>query len=225
MAARGHRAEALVGLEQQAMAVGRADRQIDLEQLALVALEAVLGQREIADAGIDVPGSQRPLRAGGGRVARADQPRLVGVDDRAVRPPDLYPDHLEIQHTATDDPVDALARLGARRDERVVDGGLHHAGREYASQPLGVIDRLGLADATEDQRRDPGERSEGYEARGGKLEHLGGHRGSCSRAAAVRAGASKWNQPHGPLPVPLIQARALGAAPPRSPARPTRPMW
>ena len=84
-----HGAEALVGLEQQRLPVGRVDRQVDLEQLAAAALEAVLRAREVADLGVDAAGRQRLELVVAERVARADQPRLVGVDDAAVGVPQL----------------------------------------------------------------------------------------------------------------------------------------
>ena len=80
--ARAHRAEALVGLEQHRRAVGRADRRVRLQQLALLALVAVLGLGQVAELGVGAAGREQLRLLVAEREALPDQPRLVGVEDR-----------------------------------------------------------------------------------------------------------------------------------------------
>jgi hypothetical protein len=74
---RRHRAVPGVGLEQQGVPARRRDRQVDLEQAALVALEAVLGGRQVAQLGFDAVVAQDLLLVHGQGVAGPDQPVLV----------------------------------------------------------------------------------------------------------------------------------------------------
>ena len=77
----------LVGLEEQAPSRSGPDREVDLEQLALTALGAVLRQREVADPGVDLACAQRGDLVGAEGEAMADQPPRVGVDDAAAPAP------------------------------------------------------------------------------------------------------------------------------------------
>ena len=81
---RGDLAPALVGLEQEQSAVRRPHGDVDLVQVALTALEAVLRPREVAELGAGRSRSQHLALRGIERVARADEARLVRVDDAAV---------------------------------------------------------------------------------------------------------------------------------------------
>ena len=80
-------AEPLVDLEQQRRAVRRADRRVGLQQLALRALVAVLGLGQVAELGVGAAGLEQLLLLRAERVARADQLRLVGVEDPCRRSP------------------------------------------------------------------------------------------------------------------------------------------
>src|SRR5207244_5447499 len=73
----GDRAEAGVRLEQERSVARPADWQVDLEQLLVVAFEAVLGTREVGDFGVRTPSSQRRELLAAERVTPADQTRLV----------------------------------------------------------------------------------------------------------------------------------------------------
>ena len=77
----------LVRLEEQRRPVRRPDRQVDLVQAALAALEAVLGPAEVARSARAPPGAQRVELRVLERVCRPDQPRLVRVDDASVARP------------------------------------------------------------------------------------------------------------------------------------------
>ena len=98
---------AVVRLEQQRVVRVVPDGEVHLEQLAVLALEAVLGLGEVADLGLD------PARAHGVElvvtelVRRADQLRSVGVHDAPVGVPQLDPHHLVVEHLLAHDVVDA----------------------------------------------------------------------------------------------------------------------
>ena len=89
--------------------------QVHLVQVALAALEAVLGACEVAQLGAGRPRAQDVELRRVEREGRADEPRLVGVHDAAVARPDLDPDDPLAEHALLDDPVDGIDRLGARR--------------------------------------------------------------------------------------------------------------
>jgi len=87
----GHAAVAEVRLEQQRCARRRLGAQVDLEELR-VGLEAVLRLGQIAHLGaLFVAREDRPLVLAD-LEPLADQPWLVGIEDRAVLGPDLHPD-------------------------------------------------------------------------------------------------------------------------------------
>ena len=109
-AAGGYRAVALVGLEQELAAVGSLDGEIHLEQVAMTTVEAVLGEREIAQFGVHLAGAERRELLGAEPVAGVDQARVVRVDDPAASCPDLHSHHIVAQHALPHDPIDVAAR-------------------------------------------------------------------------------------------------------------------
>ena len=81
------RAVARVGLEQQGLAARGRDGQVDLEQAALVALEAVLGGLQVAELSGHRVVAQDLLLVHGQGVAGPDEAVPVGVDDPALGGP------------------------------------------------------------------------------------------------------------------------------------------
>jgi hypothetical protein len=104
------RAEARVGLEQQRPAAGPADRQVDLEQLLVVALEAVLGGHQVGDLGVRPPLAQRLAFIGAEREVRPDQPALVGPEDASLSGPDLHAHDRLAQHLLLERRADSAQR-------------------------------------------------------------------------------------------------------------------
>jgi hypothetical protein len=142
--ARADRAEALVGLEQHRRAVGRADRRVRLQQLALLALVAVLGLAEVAQLRVGAAGLEQLRLFGSQREALPDQPRLVGVEDRPVRAPQLHAHDRLAEDLALDEIVELPQRprvslqytVGQRRlDEPALDLDA------LARVALGLLDR------------------------------------------------------------------------------------
>ena len=80
-----------VDLEERRAPLGGADGQVHLQQRAVVALEDVLRLGEVAQLGVGHPGLQGLALVRAERVAAADQPGLVRVDDAPVGVPDLDP--------------------------------------------------------------------------------------------------------------------------------------
>ena len=103
--ARRDRAEALVDLEQQRRSRRRADPRVGLDQLALAAVERVLGPVEVAHLDLGAAVAQQRALAVVERVVAADLGRVVRVEDAPVRRPDL-------------DAHDRAARARARRRRR-----------------------------------------------------------------------------------------------------------
>src|SRR5215218_9900370 len=93
MHAHDERVPALIGPEEARRCAGRRQPGVHLVQVALPALEAVLRLREVAQLGIGLPGDERLALVLAERVDRADQPRLVRVDDAPVAGPDLDSRH------------------------------------------------------------------------------------------------------------------------------------
>ena len=87
-----------VGLEQQRLPAGRPHRPVHLEQPALALLEEVLRPGQVGDLGVGHRGGQHVPLLVAQRERRADQARLVGVDDAAVRRPDLHADDRRTEH-------------------------------------------------------------------------------------------------------------------------------
>src|SRR5262245_42968606 len=145
-AARGDRAEALVGLEQKRPAVRTANRQVHLEQLPEVALEAILGPREVAHLRDGLPGGYGALLVAAEWIARADQPVLVGVDDTTRLIPDLHAHNAVAKHPATDDAVEPCKRRRIAAEHRGRDRRLDDAPRCELCHLPRVPDRLVMAD-------------------------------------------------------------------------------
>ena len=91
---------AVVGLEQQPLPRGRADREVDLEQLAVRALVAVLRLRQVAHLGFDRARVDGANLTGAQHVGLADEAWLVGVEDVALAVPDLHPHERVVEHVA-----------------------------------------------------------------------------------------------------------------------------
>ena len=156
----------VVGLEQQRLLVRRLDRQVDLEQLLGRLLEPVLRPAQVRQLRLGLVGGQRlPLLALELELL-ADQLVLVGVEDRAVRGPDLDPGQRAAQHLAADDVVHLRQRLRVAGQQPVVEHRLDgHVGGERGP-PAGVVDRGPYAEAAagpgrehrdHDQRDESGE--------------------------------------------------------------------
>src|SRR5207237_10050443 len=132
-----------------------AGRKVDRGQLVLAAREPVLGPAAVADLGVDPTAPEDGLLVRAKRIPRPDQPMLVRIDDRAVRPPELYAHDVRAQDSVTHDAVDlrdcrGLAAQQRRRDVRLDDP---TAGERR--DLLRVADRLALADVAQqiDARR------------------------------------------------------------------------
>ena len=197
-----HRAEAQVGLEQQCVALPVVDGEVDLQQPAGAALEAVLRPRHIADLGLDTVAFQGLTVLLVQPVAHADEPRLVGVDDAPVGRPELDAYDVVTEHASSHQPVQALQRRRVtahhgRRDRRSDDA--------LAGQPrdlLGVADRLpapGAADDRDgdqpdgDRRQQAGER-ELHDGRWSPGSQLSGHIGSDTRPERPSRGPAYQDQ-------------------------------
>ena len=123
---RGYGIAALVRLEEERRAVGRADREIDLVEIAVAALEPVLRAVEVAQLRArGGAGTQHVALVGVQREARSDQSRLVGVDDSAGRVPDLDADDPLAEHALVDDAVDRVERRRIAVEEAGLDRRLH----------------------------------------------------------------------------------------------------
>ena len=143
-AAGRHRAVALVGLEQQRLAVrarGPAGR--PRSSLPWPRSKRFSGWvRSLTSA--STPPSQRAQLVRAERVARADQPRLVGVDDPPVARPQLHPHDAVAQHVRRGrcGRARASARRVARRAPRGVRFGPTMPWPASRVTSLGVADRL-----------------------------------------------------------------------------------
>ena len=86
----------------------------------LVALVDVLRLGEVAQLGVGAPRLEGLALVGAERVAAADQPGLVGVDDAAVGRPDLDPHDVLAEHALLHDAVErARGRAGVARERGV----------------------------------------------------------------------------------------------------------
>ena len=142
-AAGGHRVVRQVGLEEQRLPARRPDRPVDLEQLAVAALVPVLRPVQVADLGVRRRRREHValLLAEGER--RADDPRLVGVDDR--------PSGVQIFTRTTSARgrrlADRLVQLGERpRDPGTRSSAPATTLGEQVGRLGGDVDRLALGD-------------------------------------------------------------------------------
>ena len=141
------RAAPLVRLEQEGRPVRRADRHVDLVEVALALLEAVLRTGEVRPLRSRLAVSQRLLLGRVERETGSDQTRLVRVDDAAVAVPELDPDNTIAEHALVDDSVDIGDRGCVALEERRVERGLHDAlSRERRELPR-VAERLVVGEA------------------------------------------------------------------------------
>ena len=162
-------APALVGLEQEWRAVGRADRQVDLVEVALTALVAVLGAREVGQGRVRGSRPQHVELFRLEREPRADEARLVRVHDPPVARPELDTDHPLAEHALLDDPVDRGDRLGlaaeeARRHRRLDDP----LSGQRGELPC-VAEGLGVPEAAQREQRSRPEHREDREPGDGEL--------------------------------------------------------
>ncbi len=176
-AAGRHGVVAVVGLEEEGLTALGVDGQVHLEQLVLVALEAVLGRGQVAHLGLDPAGGEGGLLVVAQVVARPDEPGLVGVDDETVGGPDLDPDERGVEDLLSHQRVEGPDQAGGlvAVEQRVVESGLDHALGLDQGRGAGVGDRLALADAPAGDRRGQRDQAEGQQPGEGELAHLGGH--------------------------------------------------
>jgi hypothetical protein len=194
LGARGDRAEAQVVLVQELAAVRRGDRDVDLEQLAPADLVAVLAAGQLAELGIGPPGDQRRALLTFELEPPADEARLIGVDDVAVRCPDLHPDHRVVQDALPDQPVHPPPGSGIPRHEPVADLGLDDPHGQRTRELRRVVLGVGDARAVHEQRAGDGDDDEGDEA--GQREG-DDERRDASPGAAATADEEGSRQAHG----------------------------
>ena len=163
-AAGRHRAEAVVGLEEQRRPLGAADPQVDLEQLLLAPLVAVLGLGEVRDLRVDGLVLERLALLGADLEALPDQAVLVGVDDATVGPPQLHADHRPPEDAAVDHDVHAADRVGIAAQQRPVDPRRDDPVPGEARHLLGLANRFLGAAAAHDLNRRQAEQRDRHEA-------------------------------------------------------------
>ena len=112
---RGHRPEALIGLEQQRLARRCFHGQVDLEQLSEPAVEAILRPREVADVRLDAAVAKRGELIGAEVVVLADQAPFVRVGQPARGLPQLHPDDRVLEDALSDQLVEARQRAAGAR--------------------------------------------------------------------------------------------------------------
>ena len=123
--ARGHRVVQEVRLEQQPIAVRRLHREVDLEELAEVAFEAVLGLAQVADVGVHGARAERRELVRAQVEPLADQLGNVRVHDRAVGRPDLHAHDRVAQHAVDHQRVDRGEAGRVAADHAVREPRLH----------------------------------------------------------------------------------------------------
>ena len=131
----------VVGLEQQPLPGGRADRQVDLEQLAVRALVAVLGLGQVADVGFDRAGIECAAFVG----ARARRARRSGAARRSTGrcPVDSRPSPERAsrrgRRAARHDPPARSPPSNPRADPSVTAGSTRFWARMTADERASVI--------------------------------------------------------------------------------------
>ena len=132
-----------------------------------MALVAVLGLGEVGELRIRLAVLERVELVVGERVALPDEPVLVGVDDRAVRLPELDADDVAGEDTGADEAVELRHGPRLAIDQRPREVRLDDAARHRPREHAGVADRLALtgslededaADADDDERDHPRQR-------------------------------------------------------------------
>ncbi len=136
--------EGEVGLEEQRVALGRHDPGVDLDDVTLVAVEAVLRLREVGDLGVAAAALEGLPLLGVEPEPLADQPGLVGVDDPALVGPQLDPAYGRELEALAQDGVEAVdgRRLAVR--QAAGERRLHDAAGEHLGDAAGVGDGLPL---------------------------------------------------------------------------------
>ena len=176
-AVRGDELERLVGLEQERLPVRPVHARVDLEHLVVAPLVPVLRRVQIGESSswTAAPAREQRTLVLLQLEALADQPRLVRVDDAAVRRPDLDPldgivkqvlPHLTVERRQGR----GIAAEQGGCDEWLHDGASGHQG--LLLDPLELVFRPGVAeqhqgdDADDEDREDPDHR----ERRQGQLD-------------------------------------------------------
>ena len=130
-----------------------------LQQLALLALEAVLGLGQVAELRLRAAGREQLALVLAEREALPDERGLVGVQDAAVARPDLHADDRVAQQAGGDDVVHLGDRRRVAAQEAVGQpGGLHEPALE-----LDAVARvaLGLAHGDPAQGEEPADDDHG----------------------------------------------------------------
>src|SRR5207247_1278067 len=120
----GDRAVAQVDLEEEGLPAGGADGDVDLQELVIRPLEAVLRLLEIAEVGRQLARAQGTALAGAEVEGPTNEPRLVRVEDSALRRPDLHAHDPLAQDAPAHDLVDPRSGGGVTVDETVTEIGL-----------------------------------------------------------------------------------------------------
>jgi hypothetical protein len=141
-------------------AVGRADREVHLEQLVATALEPVLALGEVADLGLHRAVAQRGQVVVAERKPPADERVLVRIDDAPGGVPELDEHDAVHHHPPVDDAVEPAQRARVARLHGLRHLRRHHALADDARELARVADRLlgaGVAgDGDADDRDDGG---------------------------------------------------------------------
>ena len=204
-AGRGNRVVAEVGLEQQPLPVRRPDRQVDLEQLLLGALETVLGAREIAHVGFDAPLVDRRDLVGAQLVPRSLELGLVGVDDHARLRVQIFTRTSCWSMTADSTTRATLATAGVPGEQAVGHRRFDEALGPNQRGRAGIDDRLALADPAAGDRGGEPDDQHRDEADEHELTDLPGHRPAPGDRARRRRGGCR-------LLTPSATATASGRA-------------
>ena len=179
-----HRCVVAVDLEEQLGSRGGPDRAIDLEQLAAVALELVLGAVEVRDLGTGLRVRERVALLGPEREALSDEAGLVGVDDGAVGLPQLDPHDPVGQHALAHRAVKPVVCRLVADEQRVRQRRLDDRQGEQVGRVGRVVHRLALGQAAGRERR--AHDDHGKDGQGGEAEL---HEGPPSASAAAGPGA------------------------------------
>src|SRR5262249_40596963 len=102
-------------------------------------------------------------------VARADEGSDVGVDDRAVGPPDLHAPEVAAEHAAADDAIEPRARRRVAGEQRVGQLRLDDVEADAPRQSLRIPDRLLAPDARGGDDTDGAEDEQGENPARGEL--------------------------------------------------------